>query len=150
MLSLRGQALCRSTASPTSCFTPFVSCKSVHYLDRRQRSNGCQQPSVRHASLGVSHSRLSLRCCAKPESEQYTPEVVEHDEVPSHLSLPAQQNADPKQLLSSSRPQQLASWALGHQHKGMTTLLGFAGVALAGIAGTQCRPMLLSIIATTG
>ena len=95
-----------------------------------------RQAPVRTPCFGAPNSastdRRAASCSAQTESEGHTPEIVEDHELPAHLSM-QQENA--QQVQPASGPQQLASWALGHQQKGITTLLGVAGVALAGIAG---------------
>ena len=81
--------------------------------------------------------RTPVSCTAQQQDKEspVTPEILE-DEDEDTSSLPAvAQRADIEPSTSQSGSQQLASFALGSQHKGVTTLLGFAGVALAGIAG---------------
>ena len=73
----------------------------------------------------------------------HTPEVLDDLDMPENLPSTSH-SLEEQQLSTSSRPQQLASWALGGQHKGLTSLLGFAGVALAGIGG---KPLVIKCFA---
>lgn len=136
MLSLRGHAPCRSLLSSSP--SARVDCRSFKHILPRRSLRHCGQ--VRTPGLGspqcVPKQHSVTRCCAQPEFEEHTPEIVEDSDLPAHLPL-RQQGADDHKLQPSSRPHRLASWALGHQQKGITTLLGFAGVALAGIAGKR-------------
>ena len=129
------QAPCRSLlVSPST---------SSAKLSHKPRAFGVQQPCIRTAAYARRwHSqhqtcRVPVRCTAQQQDKEtpVTPEILE-DEDEDTSSLPAvAQRADIEPSTSQSGSQQLASFALGSQHKGVTTLLGFAGVALAGIAG---------------
>ena len=134
MQSLTGHAPSRSLSSSTHrIVAPRAGCNvSLRFLPK-QRLSSIRQPSIQSPCFCKFNSKFSSTCQAKPE--EHTAEVVEDSDIPSHLSLPVQQSTDAPQLEATSRPQQLASWALGQQHKGFTTLLGFAGAALAGVAG---------------
>ena len=73
----------------------------------------------------------------------HTPEVLDDLDMPENLPSTSH-SLEEQQLSTSGGPQQLASWALGGQHKGLTSLLGFAGVALAGIGG---KPLMIMCFA---
>ena len=142
MQNLTGHAPSRSLFSSFHCsVAPRADCDSFLRSLPKQRLKSYRQPRIR-SPCGFN-SKFSTRCHAKPE--EHTPEVVEDSDLPSHLSLPGQQSTDPQQLQTTSRPQQLASWAFGQQHKAVTTLLGFAGAAIAGVAGKQHEPVLVCI-----
>lgn len=140
MLSLRGQAPCRSLSTASPCRSARTSCTPFKHITHRHSLHTYRQAPVRTPCFGAlndtSKDRSGVSCSAQPEFEEHTPEIVEDSDLPAHLPLP-QGSSDAHQLQPSSGPQRLASWALGHQQKGITTLLGFAGVALAGIAGEQ-------------
>ncbi len=139
MLSLRGHAPCRSLFKQSSPSTSVrVSCKPYNPLRLvQQQSNKRRLCTWNAASFSKSSTRSHIRCSAQ-EDEVHTPEVLNDlemiDNLPSTSHSPEEQ-----QLSTSSGPQQLASWALGGQRKGLTSLLGFAGVAVAGIGG---KPLL--------
>lgn len=138
MLSSRGHAPCRSLLTSSPCRSARASCKSVQHTTLRHSVHPFRPAPARTPCFGASkhtsRDRLAASCSAQPEYEERTPEIVEDSDLPAHLQ-PHQDSAGAQQLRPSSGPQRLASWALGHQQKGMTTLLGVAGVALAGIAG---------------
>ncbi|KAL3143480.1 hypothetical protein ABBQ38_002288 [Trebouxia sp. C0009 RCD-2024] len=140
MLGLRGHAPCRSLLSSTP--SARLDCKSFTHFTSRRSLRNCRSAVVQAPGVGAancpSNQQFRPRCSAQPDFEEHTPEIVEESDLPAHFSL-QQQDADAHQLQPSSGPQRLASWALGHQQKGITTLLGFAGVALAGIAGIDLR-----------
>lgn len=147
MLGLRGHAPCRSLLSSTP--SARLDCKSFTHFTSRRSLRNCRSAVVQAPGVGAancpSNQQFRPRCSAQPDFEEHTPEIVEESDLPAHFSL-QQQDADAHQLQPSSGPQRLASWALGHQQKGITTLLGFAGVALAGIAGEHiaCNMLLSS------
>ena len=137
MLSLRGHAPGRSLLTESSCRSSCTSFK--HTIPRHSLHVNRQKPARTPcfgASNGSSTDRRAASCFAQPEFEEHTPEIVEDNDLPAHLLI-NQEDADAQQVQPASGPQRLASWALGHQQKGITTLLGVAGVALAGIAGKQ-------------
>lgn len=140
MLSLRGHAPCRSSLKQSSPSASVrVSCKPYNPLRVvQQQSNKRQLCTWNTASFSLSSTRSHFRCSAQQDVEVHTPEVLDDLDMPENLP-PTSHTFEEQQLSTSSGPQQLASWALGGQHKGLTSLLGFAGVALAGIGGIDLR-----------
>lgn len=138
MLSLRGHAPCRSLLTPSCCRSARASCSSFKHTAPRHSLHVSRQAPVRTpcfcAPDSTSTDRTAVSCSAQPDFEEHIPEVVDDSDSPLHLSM-HQEDANAQHLQAASGPQRLASWALGHQQKGITTLLGVAGVALAGIAG---------------
>ena len=139
MLSLRGHAPCRSLLTQTSCRSACTPCTPFKHTTGHGLHVYRQAPA-RAPCFGRPNStsidRRAASCSAQPDFEEHTPEVIEDDDLPAHLSI-QQEDADAQRLQPASGPQRLASWALGHQQTGITTLLGVAGVAFAGIAGKQ-------------
>lgn len=140
MLSLRGHAPCRSLLTSSSCRSARTSCTSFNHTSPRHSLHVYRQAPVKTPCFGAPNSastdRRAASCSAQPEFVEHTPEIVEDHDFPDHMSV-HQEDEDAQILQPASGPQRLASWALGHQQKGITTLLGVAGVALAGIAGEQ-------------
>ncbi len=133
MLSLRGHAPCRSLLKQSPCpsartsFKPFKAVSSYQQLKR-----GPHAFAWRPAS-DIYTCKSQVRCSAQPGVEEHTPEILDELEAPGNL--PSAADRSEEEPLSRGGVQQLASLALGGQHKGITTLLGFAAPALAGIAG---------------
>lgn len=154
MFSLRGNAPCRSVLKQSPCVSarllpkPFQPASSL----RQPRNNS--QFSAWESSFRSHNYKSHLRCSAQSEeTEAHTPEILDDLEEPStlHSALHASEEQQPSQ---HGGAQQLASWALAGQHRGVTTLLGFAGAAFAGLSGEYqacytlervgCQPVLCS------
>ena len=147
MLSLRGYAPYRSHSTKTFCRSACTSCTSFKHTTPRHSLHVYRQAPVRTPCFGAPDSgsadRRAVSCSAQPEFEEHTPEIVKDDDFSANCPI-KQEDAHAQQLQPASGPQQLASWALGHQQKGITTLLGVAGVALAGIAGERVVDVCMS------
>ena len=118
-------------------------------------SFGLQQLSSRRpfSANQCSHQQYNFkaasRCAAQQSSEPVTPEILSDTDEDTRSLPSAAHDAELEPSTSQSGSQQLASVALGGGHKGVTTLLGFGGAALAAIAGKQtcmlddvCSPAL--------
>ena len=148
MLSLRGHAPCRSSLKQSNPGASVrASCKQYNSLRVvQQQSNKRRLCTWNTAPSRQSSTRSHIRCSAKQDVEVHTPEVLDDLDMPENLPSTSH-SLEEQQLSTSSGPQQLASWALGGQHKGLTSLLGFAGVAGVALAGIGGKPLVIKCFA---
>lgn len=138
MFSLRGNALCRSVLKQSPCVSarllpkPFQPASSL----RQPRNNS--QVSAWESSFRSHSHKSHLRCSAQSEeTEAHTPEILDDLQEPSNLHSAL--HSEEQQPSQHGGAPQLASWALAGQHRGVTTLLGFAGAAFAGLSAIDLR-----------